>query len=1043
VKACLALLAALVFMLPAALFAEPAVPGGNSDAPIVISAQAANRWQQGDEEVWLLRGDGRLLQGNDVVVFREAVFWIDHAAGGSHQRSKVVAYMEGNVGMRLVRGDAPIDFNFQDQKWFGRFFTSRGVQVSAGVVAGKPDVLPGIYQRGMNARNPENADALRQTRVEPVQYTVPQPVPVGSPQSSNPQSINPQLPTPPPPPGELRIRVFARGDVQMQAQWQQDPRTNQAIAVINQGVTMFIEGLTARKGSIPGMGAGPTTLDLQTDRLVLWTTAKQQQPDLNNREPLSQGENDPLEVYMEGHVEFRQGDHIIYADRMYYDVRNHVATILDADMLTPAPGYEGKVRLHADVVQQTGEDHFRAQDVFVTSSRLGIPRYRLQMQTAEFDNIETPQVDPITGEPLRDPKTKDPLVTHQELVAAQNNLLYIEDIPIFYWPTFATDLNDPSFLIRRIQAKEDGVFGAQLYLDLAAYQLLGIKNRPTGTDWTLSFNYLSDRGFSEATEFTYDRSDILGIKGQTSGKFTFWGISDRGTDNLGQDRTSVQPEPDVPYRYEAIYKHRQDLGEGFTFTAEFGKISDRNFLLEYFKQDWDEQKDPTTDLELKWRRDNWSMSLMGEARLDNFVTETQWLPRFDHDLLGESLVDDKLTWFEHTSVGYAQFKVGTLPNAAAGDEAVSHLPWEPQNFSGGRFVSRNEIDLPVELGPVKIVPYLLGELGYWGEDLAGNDLTRAYYQAGIRATLPMWAVDCEAQSELWNVHGLAHKVEFQAEYFHAQSDQSMTQFPLYDPLDDEQTEDFRRRFTVNTFGFPAVAPPATQGPPTKFDERYYALRNDMEGWVTAPSMEIADNLDEVKLGIHQRWQTKRGPEDNPHIMDWIEFDTDITLFPDASRDNFGTDAGLADYNFIWHVGDRLTVLSDGIFDFFGQGQKIITTGVYLTRPPRGALYVGFRILDGPISSDVLAMSYSYWMSPKWITTGSMSIDLKDTKNFGPTFQIIRVGESMLIGMNINYNPALNTAGIGLTVEPRFVPKSGKLSQTSGVHVGQAGEFGVE
>ena len=154
-------------------------------------------------------------------------------------------------------------------------------------------------------------------------------------------------------------------------------------------------------------------------------------------------------------------------------------------------------------------------------------------------------------------------------------------------------------------------------------------------------------------------------------------------------------------------------------------------------------------------------------------------------------------------------------------------------------------------------------------------------------------------------------------------------------------------------------------------------------------------------------------------------------------------AGLADYNFIWHVGDRLTLLSDGIFDFFGQGQKIVTTGMFLTHPPRGALYVGFRVLDGPISSDVLSMSYSYWMSPKWITSSGMSIDLKEPKNFGPTFQLVRVGESLLIGMNVNYNPALNTAGVSLTIEPRFVPKSGKLSQTPGVHVGQAGEFGVE
>ena len=83
------------------------------------------------------------------------------------------------------------------------------------------------------------------------------------------------------------------------------------------------------------------------------------------------------------------------------------------------------------------------------------------------------------------------------------------------------------------------------------------------------------------------------------------------------------------------------------------------------------------------------------------------------------------------------------------------------------------------------------------------------------------------------------------------------------------------------------------------------------------------------------------------------------------------------------------------------------------------------------------------MSPKWITTCGMQIDLKQPQNFGPTFQVIRVGESMLVGLNFNYNPALNTGGVSVTIEPRFVPKSGKLSQTAGVHVGQAGELGVE
>ena len=89
--------------------------------------------------------------------------------------------------------------------------------------------------------------------------------------------------------------------------------------------------------------------------------------------------------------------------------------------------------------------------------------------------------------------------------------------------------------------------------------------------------------------------------------------------------------------------------------------------------------------------------------------------------------------------------------------------------------------------------------------------------------------------------------------------------------------------------------------------------------------------------MDQRWQTKRGPADNRHVIDWITLDTNVTLFPNPNRDNFGTAAGLLDYDFRWHVGDRLTLVSDGMFDFFNQGQQILSFGAFLTRPPRGSV----------------------------------------------------------------------------------------------------------
>ncbi len=73
------------------------------------------------------------------------------------------------------------------------------------------------------------------------------------------------------------------------------------------------------------------------------------------------------------------------------------------------------------------------------------------------------------------------------------------------------------------------------------------------------------------------------------------------------------------------------------------------------------------------------------------------------------------------------------------------------------------------------------------------------------------------RSELFNLNGLAHKIELRGEYFYADSDQNLEDFPLYEQLDDDAVEHFRRRFFFDTFGgIPGG------DVPIPFDERYFA-----------------------------------------------------------------------------------------------------------------------------------------------------------------------------------------------------------------------------
>ena len=211
----------------------------------------------------------------------------------------------------------------------------------------------------------------------------------------------------------------------------------------------------------------------------------------------------------------------------------------------------------------------------------------------------------------------------------------------------------------------------------------------------------------------------------------------------------------------------------------------------------------------------------------------------------------------------------------------------------------------------KIVPYVLGEAAYWEQDLNGDELTRILGQAGIRGSIPFVRLNPDVQNTLFNLNGIAHKIVLESEFLFAESDADMADLPLYDPLDDDAVEAFRRRFYVTTFdGLPGGQIPL------RFDERYYALRSAFQSFVTASSAEIADDLTLLRLAARQRWQTKRGMPGQQRVVDWITLDVEGFVYPKPDRDNFGQDLGLLSYDFRWHLGDRFTVLVGRSGGFF-------------------------------------------------------------------------------------------------------------------------------
>ncbi len=997
-------------------FVKPAL-AEHANTPIRASGNTVYRWEIGTAQASLLDGDC-ILQHDGRSIEASAILMVSAGPRGEVQTRIVIDGMLLADGRRSVEPTTLMLTSHDDP------------EIQSPRYRGAPKTTPSLMQHLPAAPKPND-----QATVDPIQFQ--QPMPTLAPNALDGPVLTPaqgvDLSQVPPPPttfpdgattggsmffvggGNRSVEFLARGaSMPPQITMTNRPETGETVVVARGGVTVLVRDVSIRlrDGQVMELG----TISLSADRVVAW---------LPTVADIFRGETDfsqaDGEIYLEGDIVFRQGDRIIYAERMYYNIAQEKGVVLDAEAITSIPEYQGIVRLKADVLQQIASGNFIAFDAAVTTSRLGVPQYWLQSERLTMQDRARTATHPVTGRPVL---TSDPFAS------SSNNFLYFCNIPILYWPRFSTSLENPSYYIRGIKSTSDRAFGTGILVNWDLFQLFGIESAPKGVDWELSTDYLSDRGPAIGTTLKYRLPGLLGIPGPVNGFFDTWIIDDDGFDRLGNDRIDLPPETRT--RGRSLLRHRHYLPNGYELIAELGWLSDRNFLEQYLENEWDQDADQNTALRLRKYYYNNLFDLSANAQINEFFTETEQLPSFDHYLLGGSLLD-LLTWSAHNRVGYLKMNVAETPTNPV--EAAQQSPIPGEFDREGLIAStRQELALPVATGPFKFVPFVSGEAAYYGQAVDRDSLTRLLGQAGVRASLPMSRVDPTIQSSLMNVRGLAHKVEWTAEYFYADSNTDLDELPLYDPLDDNAQEQFRRRFIQDTFG--GVLP-------FQFDPRSYAFRQGMQRWVASPSDTIADDLQQVRFGVHQRFQTKRGlPGRDERIVDLFQLDVDAAVFPEADRDNFGQSLGPTTYDMRYHIGDRFTLLSDGYFDFFSGGLRSVSAGIRTSRPGVSDWYYGLLSLEGPISSTVFRSSIDYRMNEKWIFSGGWTYDFGQTGNVGQALGLTRIGESLLIRLGINVDSGRDNVGLGFSVEPRFWPRP-RLGRLGGKLIPPPGLEGLE
>jgi hypothetical protein len=585
-------------------------------------------------------------------------------------------------------------------------------------------------------------------------------------------------------------------------------------------------------------------------------------------------------------------------------------------------------------------------------------------------------------------------------------------VPLFYWPWFRADARDPLGPLQSIGFNYNRIFGFELLTTWDVYDLLGIDRNPN-THWKASLDYLSARGPALGTQYDAASKDFLGIPGTYTVALNAYGIYDTGPDILGGNRgqmllvtpTDIRPinHTDDRGRFSALV-NAQDLPDGFMYQIRTYALSDRNFMEQYWPNEYYNGPTEQTSIYVKQQQGNWAWTALAQQRILYWMTETDYLPKVDGYLIGEKFLG-LFTYNVHADATFAHLQPGDLPP-----------PYSitTQDLQTGRFDLMQELSLPFSLGPFKLVPYATLDLASYTHDIEDQSRGRVYGGLGIRGSLPLSRLYPDICSELFNLDGIYHKIVLSGNFYAAHSDTSFERLPELDRLNDMVID--RGLRDIHPW-YPILYPNQPLLPISPiYDPQRYAIRTLLDSRI-----DTLDSIEVLDLDIRQRWQTKRGYPGQEHIIDWMTLDLSAWIYPQSQRDDFGHPLGFLTYDYSWNIGDRTAIFSSGLFEPYQDGARAYNIGVSMNRPDRTNFTFSYRQID-PLDSKAVIGSTTYAFSAKYAATATVLYDF-GVKNAVFAATVSRIGTDLQLNVGINYSTLVNTFGVQVEVIPNVVPAS--------------------
>jgi hypothetical protein len=997
--------------------------------PIQLNADHIASWKENGQQLFLLRGHAVINQGAMTIRSSDLVVSVD-----------LRRFEKDRVLPAMIYGEGPIQFErgkvIEAPHGFVQLATTSKLDIKpfkSKLVERDLSADP-VYQRALERRQamlkppaPKVDETVRQTAYQPLPPAPPPvppeakvpviPLPGPAPEPN--VALGPIVGTPAPAPARttpiLSVKPRYQGDLQVKAEPSKTEPGVTAV-IVTGGASLLVQ-------MPPSPGKKATFLDLEADRIVIWTRGNAK--NLFNSKDGSD-DSGAHEVYLAGHVELRtrtdQSIETLRADEMYYDFRRNVAVARQADLEIRLPKISEAVHLTTPELRQESLQVRTITEANVSAGKLpSDPGLYVSVKDARIEERRRERSYLWGLWPAYD-KDGQPIVDTDQIFTGKNMFLTLEGVPIFYFPYLRGRVEDPLGPLDAVNFSFNRIFGAQFSTTWDIYELLDLP-RVDGTRWRLYADWLTARGPALGTEFDLAGRDYFGIKGQYNGLLKLYGISDRKADVLGFDRGNIiywpnqfsgNPISHPDFRGIAHGKiNIQDMDYGFSVLGQMAFISDRNFLEQYYLDSHLNDLNYDTYLRVKQQQGIWAWTAYGQVRTREWETETNWLPKADFYAYGKTFsfdrFEDLFVYNVHASAGYAQL----MPTNVV---PFAYLPTDVRTDTA-RLDLWQDISMPFYLGPVKLAPYGVLDLTYYSSDVNGDDLGRIYGGGGVRGSIPFTRHFPSIQSDLFNLNGIDHKISLTGNYFIAQSSTNFNNLPQLSRWNDDSSDQALRDIRpVQTIFNPANAAFLTTS--QLFNPQTYAIRRLID---TNP--DTLDSINVFQMGLRQRWQTQRGFPGNEHTVDWMALNVQASAFPNANRDNFSHTFGIVEYDWIWNIGDRTALTSSGWFEPFEGGPRAWDFGIAMNRPDASAFFLGYRQID-PLNSKSVIASVIYPFSAKYALSANTVWDFgNDVQTYG--FFLSRMGTDVVVNVGLNYNSTLNTFGFAFEMIPNLARRTGR------------------